>query len=171
MEDACIRKRDNHFIIIHELSYKNLKQVQCELCDETKGFMKSIAELKKQTRKLSKESNIKLKDALELISQNQNSSSWREFRSKGDTFWYKKSSPFLNLWFSVYEEANKYQEKSGGYLLTYRGQYFIATESYVDFLGIDSRAEVWKKISFDVSPSNSFDKMYDYLKNNQKVSL
>lgn len=133
--------------------------------------MKSIAELKKKARKLSKESNLKLKDALELISQNQNSSSWREYRNKLDTFWYKKSSPFLNLWFSVYEEAKKYKEQSGGYLLTFKGQYFIATEGYIEFLGIDANAEIWKRIGYDVSPSNSFDKMYDYLKNNQKLDL
>ncbi len=131
--------------------------------------MKSIIEAKKQAHILSKEKDIKLKQALELLAKKNNFSTWKDYKNSLDTFWYQKSSSFLNHWFTLHQEALDYQKQYGGYLLTYKGQYFVASAEYIEHLGIDSRADIWKSIDFDISSSNAFDKMYEYLNSNREV--
>lgn len=132
--------------------------------------MKSIIKIKKQAKNLSKERKLKIKDALDIISKEKGFSSWKELRNSLDTFWYEKSSPFLTEWFTTHAEANSYLSKKQGYLLTYKGQYFVVDADYIEFIGIDPSADIWKSIGHDVSSSNSFDKLYDYLrKNNSKL--
>jgi hypothetical protein len=128
--------------------------------------MKSIIEFKKQAKILSKERDLKTKEALDIISKENGYSTWGEFKNSLDTFWYNKSSPFLTKWFTTHAEAKNHQKEKGGYLLTFKGQYFIVDTDYIEFLGIDPDAEIWHQISYDVSPANSFDKLYEYLKKN-----
>ncbi len=125
--------------------------------------MKSIIEIKKQARALSKEKGIQLKQALELLAKENGFSTWKDYKNSLDTFWYSKSSSFLNHWFTLHREALDYQKEHGGYLLTYKGQYFIASAEYIEHLGIDSKAEVWQRINFDVSNSNALEKIYEFL--------
>ena len=126
--------------------------------------MKSIIEAKKLAHILSKEKGIKLKQALELLARQNSFASWKDYKNSLDTFWYEKSSSFLNHWFTLHQEAFDYQKQYGGYLLTYKGQYFVASAEYIEHLGIDSKAEIWKRIHFDVSSSSALEKMYEYLK-------
>ena len=133
--------------------------------------MKSIIEFKKQAKILSKEKNVKIKEALETISKQNGFSEWKKFRDSLDTFWYEKSSPFLTKWFTTYADALEHKSDKGGFLLTYKGQYFIVDADYVEFLGIDPRAEIWRNIDNDVSSANAFDKMYEYLKENHSNLL
>jgi hypothetical protein len=131
--------------------------------------MKSIIEAKKQAHILSKEKGIKLKHALELIAKQNNFSTWKDYKNSLDTFWYQKSSSFLNHWFTVHQEALECQKQHSGYLLTYKGQYFIASAEYIEHIGIDSKADIWKIIDFDTSSSNALDKMYEYLNSVKKI--
>lgn len=126
--------------------------------------MKSIVDAKKRAKSISKKKNIKLKEALELFSIENNYSSWKDFKDSNDTFWYHKASPFLTQWFTNHKEAQQFQRKTSGFLLTYKGQYFVVDDEYIQFLGIDPEAPVWEKIQRDVSSSEAFDKMYLYLK-------
>jgi len=124
--------------------------------------MKSIIEAKKHAHFLSKKKGIKLKEALEHIAQENNFSTWKDYKNSLDTFWYKKSSPFLNHWFSLHEEAKEFQKNNSGFLLTYKGQYFVVSDDYIRHFGIDPDAEIWKVIDYDVSPANSFEKFFQY---------
>lgn len=126
--------------------------------------MESIIKAKKQAQILSKRKGIKIKDALDLIAVENNFSSWKEYKDSLDTFWCGDASPFLNHWFSSHSEAEKFKNANSGFLLTYKGQYFVASSEYIEFLGLDPKAEVWSIIDYDVSSSNSFDKLYEYLK-------
>jgi len=111
--------------------------------------MKSIIEAKKLANILSKEKNIKLKQALELLARQNSFSTWKEYKDSLDTFWYEKSASFLNHWFTQHQEALDYQKKYGGYLLTYKGQYFVTSAEYIEHLGIDSKHQIWERIGFD----------------------
>jgi hypothetical protein len=128
--------------------------------------MKSIIEFKKQAKILSKKRNLKLKDALDIVSKENDHSDWKSFRNSLDTFWYKSSSPFLTEWFTTHIEATKHKTTNGGYLLTYKGQYFVVDSEYINFLGLDPDADIWRLINYDVSSSNAFDKFYEYMKKN-----
>lgn len=126
--------------------------------------MKALIEAKKLGQILARRQDIKLKDALELVAKENQCDSWKDYKSSLDTFWYKKSSPFLTHWFTVHNEAVNFREREGGYLLTYKGQYFVVDRDYIEFLGLDPDAPVWQVIQYDVSPSNHLEKIYDYLK-------
>lgn len=124
--------------------------------------MKQIIEAKKYAHFLSKKKGIKLKEALEYIAKENNFSNWKSYKDSLDTFWYKKSSPFLNHWFSLYLEAKKIQKDNSGFLLTYKGQFFIAPDEYIEHLGIDPQANIWKKINYDINSADSLEKFYKY---------
>lgn len=125
--------------------------------------MKSIIESKKQARIIAKNKNIKLKQALEIIAQENNFPSWKDYKNSLDTFWYSQSSAFLNHWFTSHRDARDHQQKHGGYLLTYQGHYFVASAEYIEHLGINPNADIWKVIDFDVSRSNALEKLYQFL--------
>ena len=122
--------------------------------------MKLIIEAKKQAHYFSKKKGVKLKEALEFIAQENNFLNWKSYKNSLDTFWYEKSSPFLNHWFSLYAEARKFQKNNSGFLLTYKGQYFVASDNYIKHLGIDPKAKIWEIIDYDVSPAHSLEKYY-----------
>lgn len=130
--------------------------------------MKSIIESKKQARILAKQQGIKLKQALEILAHQHQFPDWKSYKNSLDTFWYSQSSAYLNHWFASHKDALMYLEQHQGYLLTYKGDYFVATAEYIEHLGIDPNAEVWKVINYDVSHSNAIEKMYQYL---TKVNL
>lgn len=139
--------------------------VYSEQQDYIKVNMKSIVEAKKRAHLLSKRDGIKLKDALECIAKDNDFKTWKSYKDSLDTFWCdNSSSSYLNHWFVSHEEAKAFQLESSGYLLTYKGQYFVASSDYVMHLGIDPYADIWKRIKFDVSSSDSIDKIFNYFK-------
>jgi len=129
--------------------------------------MKLLLEAKKKAQALSKRKGVKLKFALEQIAKENGFPTWKDFKNSLDTFWYKDSSPFLNHWFVLYEEASRFKEEKSGYLLTYKGQYFVVSQDYIKYLDLDPDADIWKKINYDVSSSNALEKMYKYLKSQE----
>lgn len=121
--------------------------------------MKSILEAKKLAKKLSKKENIQMKEALQRVAQDNGFQLWKDYKDSLDVFWYPKGSAFLNHWFVKYADAKEYQVSNGGYLLTYKGQYFVASKDYVSSLGIDPEDEVWEDLERDVSHSNALKKL------------
>lgn len=66
-------------------------------------------------------------------------------RSFGGAHW--------NIWATGHTEAAAIRREHGGFLLAYRRQFFVATESYIDELGLDPRDEDWTAIERDLSRS------------------
>ena len=126
--------------------------------------MSSIIQVKEKARKISKNKKIKLKEALFLLAKENDFPDWKSYKNYLDDFWYKKSSPFLNHWFTKHSEARDFQKINGGYLLTYKGQYFVAIKEYIEFLGVDPEDPVWRVINYDVSTANALDKFHQYCK-------
>lgn len=56
---------------------------------------------------------------------------------------------FLNQWFASYDEAAAARQRSGGYLLPYRTQFFVAEAAAVRELGLDPDDPDWQRIGFD----------------------
>jgi len=81
-----------------------------------------------------------------------------------DVFWYDQASPFLTQWFTNYKDAKKFRDEKDAYLLTYKGQYFVVDSNYIEFLGLDPEADLWKKINKDVSSAEALEKVFAYLK-------
>lgn len=127
--------------------------------------MSSILDAKEQAKKISKTKKMKLKDALALVAKENNFSDWKSYKNSLDTFWYQKHSPFLTHWFVKYIEAKTFQNDNDGYLLTYKGQYFVASKDYIEYIGIDPNDTVWEAIDYDVSTSNALEKFHNYYKN------
>lgn len=124
--------------------------------------MNPIIRLRAKARWLSKQQNIKRKDALNLVAQEQGYADWTSCKNAIDTYWYPGMSAFLNHWFSNYKEAKEHKDNHGGYLLTYKGQYFVASGDYITSLGLDPDDPVWNAIDFDVSTSNALEKFHAY---------
>lgn len=125
--------------------------------------MKAIKEARGRAKALSKEKGIQLKKALELIAEEEGKPSWKALKDSLDTSWYLKASPFLNHWFVVYSEAKAFREAKGGYLLTYKGQYFIVQADYIEYLGMKSEAAIWKQINYDMNSVGAVDRMLEYI--------
>lgn len=56
---------------------------------------------------------------------------------------------YLHLWFADYEEADKVRRENGGYLLTYRRQYFVCGEDAIAALGLDPADPDWDLMGRD----------------------
>lgn len=53
---------------------------------------------------------------------------------------------FLNRWFVDYGQARSSLAEQGGYLFSYRDQYFICEAGFIETLGIDPDDPDWEKI-------------------------
>jgi len=121
--------------------------------------MDRIIKLKSQAKKLAKDKDIKIKVALDLLAQENQFPNWKSYKNATDTFWYQKSSPFFNHWFARRSDAQEHQQQNGGFLLTYKGQYFVVEKEYIEYVGLDPENPVWQIINFDVSTSNALNKL------------
>jgi len=124
--------------------------------------MNSIIKAKKEAKQISKNKKVKLKEALEILAKENNYHDWKSYKNSLDTFWYEKGSPILNVWFATHSEASDFREKEGGYLLTYKGQYFVASRDYIEYIGLDPDDSVWAAIKYDVSSSSALEKFQKY---------
>lgn len=131
--------------------------------------MHPILKVKRESKALAKTNGISHKQALYQIAFQNGFSSWTEYRSYIDTYWYPKMSSFLNIWFSNYSEAKNYLLENGGYLLTYKGKYFIANSDYIEYIGFNPNDPVWKQVNFDLSSNNALEKFFKYYKNNKNA--
>jgi hypothetical protein len=68
----------------------------------------------------------------------------------GELLCPKNAATFLNHWFANYDEAREVHAASGGYLLAFRRQTFIAGRDYVaTTLALDPDDADWTAIAFD----------------------
>ena len=131
--------------------------------------MDRIIKLKSQAKKLAKDKDIKIKAALEILAQENHFPNWKIYKNATDTFWYQKSSPFINHWFARRIDAQEHQQLNGGFLLPYKGQYFIAEKEYIEHVGLDPENPIWKIINFDVSTSSALNKVVKALAVNTNI--
>lgn len=125
--------------------------------------MISLNKVKAEAKLLAKDKDLKLKDAFELIAQQAQYKDWKSYKDSLDIDWYAKHSPFLNKWFAQYENALQHLNQYGGFLLTYKGQFFIAEKEYIRHLGFDPENEVWQRVGFDASSAKSANLLKKYL--------
>lgn len=107
--------------------------------------------------------SVQLKHCLDVIAIENNYSSWQnylqlcqsnddltdeeDFDTEGyELYRYNLSEGALNAWYNNYEEAKINFDRSGGYLLTYRHQYFICQAQHISGLGVDPADPDWLKI-------------------------
>jgi hypothetical protein len=61
----------------------------------------------------------------------------------------------LNRWFTNYEEARASLDSEGGYLLPYKGHFFVTQSEGIRELGLDPEDSDWELIGWDwVRPKN-----------------
>lgn len=125
-------------------------------------MMNPILWAKREAKKLAKFNGIQLKEAQKQLAYQNGFSDWISYKKHIDVFWYQKMSPFLNQWFAHYDEAKLYQNRNGGYLLTFRGQYFVAEREYIHHIGFDPDDSVWRLIDHDVSQNINLEKFFKY---------
>jgi hypothetical protein len=64
--------------------------------------------------------------------------------------WYPRGmGAFLNRWFARYEDARRSLETEGGYLFSYRNQYFVCEAGALAVLGLDADDPDWARIGRD----------------------
>ena len=55
----------------------------------------------------------------------------------------------VNRWFTTYEKARASLDAEGGYLLPYRGQFFVTTQEGIRELRLDPDDADWARIGWD----------------------
>lgn len=122
--------------------------------------MNPILKAKRLAKQIAKQQDMPLKSALVQLAQQEGFATWPEYKKNIDDFWYKKSSPFLNSWFASYTEAKAFQVEEGGYLLTYKGQFFVAQADYIEFIGLNPEDPIWPILKYDLTSTNALEKFF-----------
>jgi hypothetical protein len=91
------------------------------------------------------QTDMKRKHALTVIALEKGFKSWADLKTQLPFI----RGGFLNHWFATYEEAKIFQNKNGGFLLPYRGQFFICDGNYIRNLGFNPQDEDWDRIGYD----------------------
>lgn len=95
--------------------------------------------------------DIKYKHALALVALENGFSSWADLKIQMLLI----TGGYLNLWFANYKEAKAVLEASGGFLLPYKNQFYIANADYIKQIGLDPKDPDWQCMGFDwVHPKN-----------------
>jgi hypothetical protein len=67
-----------------------------------------------------------------------------------DSFWYQPDlDVFLNRWFSSYADARKSLENEGGFLLPYKGQFFVCEAEVIRAMGLEADDPDWERVGWD----------------------
>lgn len=103
---------------------------------------------------------VRLKHALAVVAEEQGAPSWLalvrafEVRAAEDPgpppFHTPRLDSCLNRWFTVHAEALESLRREGGYLLPYRGQFFVTEAEGILALGLDPGDPDWSAIGFDL---------------------
>jgi hypothetical protein len=110
------------------------------------------------------------KHALAVIALENNYASWADLkrqleqREKRDAIksnnrysplYPRRCGGFINAWYANYEAARDHLAKSEGYLLPYKGHFFICQRGYIEALGLDPDDRDWELIGRDwVKPAD-----------------
>lgn len=101
---------------------------------------------------------MRLKHALAVIALENGTPDWASFKRKiteEDCLYPDTWSSHFNTWYVNYDKAKEHLSKTGGYLLTYRQQYFICESGYIQALGLSQFEDEWERIGYDwVQPAD-----------------
>lgn len=101
------------------------------------------------------------KHALEVIAREAGRDDWRSLKARldkrealrsrgGATPLYPSwAHGWTHVWYARHAEARRHLERAGGYLLPWRGQFFVAEARYVGALGLDPDDPDWEAIGHD----------------------
>jgi hypothetical protein len=105
---------------------------------------------------LARRDSVRRKHALAVIAREQGYDSWVELkqalgeeaplRLDTEAFFTRRTSSFLNHWFSSYEEARASLQKVGGYLFPFRDQFFVCEASFLRALGVELADPDWERM-------------------------
>lgn len=105
---------------------------------------------------LSRKDSVRRKHALAVIAREQGYDSWVELkqalgedappRVDTEAFFTRSVSPFLNRWFTSYEEALASLQGAGGYLFPFRDQFFVCDAGFLRALGLEPADPDWERI-------------------------
>lgn len=121
--------------------------------------MNSIVSLKRKAKEIAKKENLSLKLAFKKLANELGFKDWKSCKDQRDTIWYQRGSGVINHWFKHHSEALDCLKLQGGYLLTYRGQFFVTTKVFIENLGLDPDDRVWQEINYDVSTPEGLNKI------------
>lgn len=97
------------------------------------------------------QADIQHKHALAVIAREHGYVAWKNLKDAADVLWCPPdTSAFWHNWCKTHEEARRYLDVNGGYLLTAHGKWFIAERGYIEWLGLDPDDPRWDAIGFDV---------------------
>jgi hypothetical protein len=112
---------------------------------------------------------VRRKHALAVIAAERGFSSWVAFKdhchpqqpeasTKFDctSFFGSPRGAFLNRWFADYGQAKDSLANGGGFLFSYRDQYFICESGFIEALGLDAEDPDWQRIGWNcVEPADT----------------
>jgi len=76
--------------------------------------------------------------------------------SEGPIMYVPRMDAVLNRWFTSYTEASSSLASEGGFLLPYKGQFFVTLREGIRELGLDPDDPDWERIGWDwVQPKDS----------------
>jgi hypothetical protein len=135
------------------LLLKDLKSERVDVAKEAAERFRRIAPFREQTagEVLDNRDGIQRKHALAVIAREHGYVAWKNLKDAADVLWCPPgSSAFWHNWCKTHEEARKYLQANGGYLLTAHGKWFIAERGYIEHLGLNPDDPRWEAIGFDV---------------------
>lgn len=115
---------------------------------------------------LADRSFFRLKHVYAVIALEKGHNSWSGLREQvimEDCMYHDACGVYLNVWFANYAEAKTYQQQNGGYLLSYRHHFYVASADVIAALNLDGFANEWAAIDFDwVQPADKAAKAIIY---------
>lgn len=109
---------------------------------------------------LARPARVRLKHALAVVATEQGAPSWlalvRAFEARSaaqpglPSFHTPRLDSCLNRWFTNHAEALDSLRREGGYLLPFRGQFFVTEAEGILALGLDPDDPDWSAIGFDL---------------------
>ena len=107
---------------------------------------------------------IRYRQCLALVSLELGFSGWyhanavlsgdHEVADFGTLLYPRRCCGHLNLWYRRYRDAVVGRRASGGYLLAYRRDFFVADRSFIVGLGLDPDGAEWQQLGFDWARPN-----------------
>lgn len=132
-------------------------------CDTTASRLRKLGEFKTSSNQEIK-TKVCRKHALTLIARDFGFNDWAHAKQVlnneapkdfGTLLRTAGGMGYLHNWYASYEDARSCQQDTGGYLLAYKNQYFVATSSYMKSLGLGDDDPDLKSLGSDwVHPRN-----------------
>jgi hypothetical protein len=102
---------------------------------------------------------VKLKHAYAVLAFEYGFSAWTQLKEaviENDCLYRYSCVAFVHSWFKDYNEARRYFEKNGGYLISFWKDYAVCGPEYISCIGLGSHEDLWKKIGYNwVQPKDT----------------